>query len=151
MQFLLILHIHSTVLHSAAAVTLVSSFWNLGWQRTIYLEHHQSLQQRERKTCTIQMLALKASAQKLHISGHTLISQSKLHGHSRVNWVGIYNPPPGRGTGIFGTSDTIYHRHFKQNTSKPSAYCFIPIQSLFLPQCSFSSVTWHHCILSQPS
>lgn len=76
MQFLLILHIHSTVLHSAAAVTLVSSFWNLGWQRTIYLEHHQSLQQRERKTCTIQMLALKASAQKLHISGHTLSAKA---------------------------------------------------------------------------
>lgn len=105
---------------------LKESIWNLASHKT---------------SC---MLALKASALKCHI-----LSSKHSHGHSCDSWVELYNLPPGRGTEVFGTSNTVYHRHVRQNTSKLPTYCLIPIQNL--PEFSLDSVTWHHCVLCLPS
>lgn len=64
--------------------------------------------------------------------------QSSSHGRSCGSWVELYNLPPGKGTKIFGTSNSVYHRHVKQNTPKLPTYCLIPIQNL--PWFSLDSV-----------
>lgn len=64
--------------------------------------------------------------------------QSSSHGRSCGSWVELYNLPPGKGTEIFGTSNSVYHRHVKQNTPKLPTYCLIPIQNL--PWFSLDSV-----------
>lgn len=131
-HFLFILHSHCG---PTTAAILLSSLWNPGWQNP-----SGTLPVTRQAVCWLLKL-LPCSA--------TFYHQSNSHGHSCDSWVELYNLPPGRGTEIFGTSNRVYHRHVRQNTSKRPTYHLLPIQNL--PELSLDSVTWHHCVLCSPS
>lgn len=59
-------------------------------------EHPRSLQQRGRNICTSHMLALKASAQKLHISGHILSAKASYMATPELIGWGCIILPQGR-------------------------------------------------------